>query len=145
MIMDNENFNENEDRAEIRSDFSFPVKISIYSKDFASKNIFDGYIQNMSMNGACLHFEDKYGRISMNSLKGTRVKLAIKVPRGDEVILNGSIHWARKEIPDHSFTIMIGVELREIAEWQVKQIEKFINLKNKDHKMLWSLLDQYLG
>ncbi len=143
--MNNENIDESEDRKQPRTDFSFPVKISIYSQNFGSKKAFDGYIQNMSMNGACVHFEDKYGRIYLKDLKGARIKLTIKVPRGEDVILNAVIGWARKEKPEHSFSIIMGIELREIAEWQVKQIEDFISLRNKDHKMLWSLLDQYLA
>ncbi len=142
--MNNENIDEAENRKHPRTDFSFPVKISVYSQDFGSKKVFDGYIQNMSMIGACIHFDDKYGRIDMKELKGARVKLAIKVPRGEDVVLNAEVQWVRKEKPDHSFSIMMGIELREIAEWQVEQIEKFIHLRNKDHKMLWSLLDQYL-
>ncbi len=143
--MNNDKIDEVDDRKQSRTDFSFPVKISIYSQGFASKSKFDGYIQNMSMNGACIHFEDKYGRIYMKDLKGARIKFAIKVPRGEDIVLNAVINWARKEKPEHSFSIVMGIELREIAEWQFKQIEEFINLRNKDHKMLWNLLDQYLA
>lgn len=96
------------------------------------------------MGGACVQFKDRYGVVAMDDLKGSRVRLAVKIPQGEKLYLQAFVQWIRKERPRGGFSILMGVELREIADWQVEQIERFISMGNKDQKMMWNLWDHYL-
>lgn len=132
-----------EQRRQPRTKFAFPVKFTFYGSDRISRS-FDGYIRDMSMGGACVQFKDRYGVISMDDLKGSRVRLAVKIPQGEKLYLQAFVQWIRKESPGRGFSILMGLELREIADWQVEQIERFISMGNKDQKMMWNLWDHYL-
>ena len=44
--------------------------------------------------------------------------------------------------PDRDFAYFIGVEFEEMEEWQAEIINRILNLRDKEHKMMWNLLDR---
>jgi len=132
-----------ENRRQPRTKFVFPVSFDIFLPDRVIKS-FDGYIRDMSMGGACVQFRDRYGLIELDGLKGHRVKLAVRIPQGEQLYLHAVVQWARKENASRGFSVLIGLEIKEIAEWQVEQMERFISMGNKDQKMMWNLWECYM-
>ena len=143
MDMNNGNENPQENRRKTRAEFAFPVKFNIYSRNSSSR-AFSGFIRNMSVGGACIQFDDKYGRVDMEGPGKKRVRFAINIPDGEQIFFNASLIWGRKEAPKKGFSVLIGVEFAEMTDWQVEHLEKFIALRNKDHKMIWNLMDTYM-
>ncbi len=125
-----------------RHQFAYPVKFDLFKPSLATVS-FTGVLYNISIGGACVQFEDKYGRIDLDSFKGSRVKLAIGVPEAEKVYLSAMIHWIRRA-SKKGFTILMGIEYKDIQDWQLDHIEKFIHLKNKDQKMLWNLWENHV-
>jgi len=132
-----------ENRRQPRTKFVFPVRFDIFLPDRVTKS-FDGYIRDMSMGGACVQFRDRYGLIDLDGLKGHRVKLAVRIPQGEQLYLNAVVQWARKENATRGYSVLLGLEIKEIAEWQVEQLERFISMGNKDQKMMWNLWECYM-
>ena len=132
----------NEKRKHSRYKFAYPVKFDLFQLSMSSR-AFTGIIFNISLGGACVRFEDKYGRVDINSMQGSKVKLAIGITGKEKIFINAMIHWIRKE-SRKGMELIMGVEFREIEDWQLEQIEKFIKLKNKDQKMIWNLWENYV-
>lgn len=126
-----------------RSKFTYPVKFTMFIGNHESAS-FKAYLKNMSVGGVCIRFEDRYGRIDFSRINGSVIKVSIDIPQEEKIYLRAMVHWIRKEDPQKGFFIRMGLELIDMEDWQVERIEKFINLKNKDQKMLWNLLDQHL-
>jgi len=143
--MDKNNGNDGllENRRKSRAEFAFPIKFNIYSRNSSSRS-FSGFIRNMSVGGACIQFDDKYGRVDIDGLANKHVRFAVKVPDVEQIFFNASPIWGRKEDPKKSFSVLIGVEFTEMTDWQVEHLEKFIALRNKDLKMIWNLMDTYM-
>lgn len=131
-----------EQRKHKRHIFAYPVKFDLYRKHPVSIS-FAGVIYNISIGGACVQFEDKYGRLDIGTLPGSCLKVVINIPESKKIYLSALIHWARREA-ETGFTLLMGIEFREIEDWQIEQIEQFIYLKNKDQKMLWNLWEDYV-
>ncbi len=125
-----------------RYQFAYPVKFELFKPNLASLS-FTGVLYNISIGGACIQFEDKYGRIDPNSLNGSRVKIAIVIPEQEKVYLSAMIHWIRRA-SEKGFTFLMGIEYKDIEDWQLEHIEKLIHLKNKDQKMLWNLWENHV-
>ena len=132
-----------DNRRVFRAEFAFPIKFNIYSRN-SSSSAFSGFIRNMSVGGACIQFDDKYGRVDIDGLGNKRVRFAVNVPDGEQVFFNSTLIWGRKESPKNGISLLIGVEFAEMTDWQVETLEKFIALRNKDHKMIWNLMDTYM-
>lgn len=124
-----------------RSDFSFPVELKLFarSSDFGT---FSGFIQNMSISGACIQFEDKYGRIDIGSLKGSNIKVTVIMPEGENISFPCCIRWAVKD-STKIFAVNIGVEFTHVTDLHMTAIKDLINRKNKDRNMMWTLWEQY--
>ncbi len=133
---------EPENRRYSRHQFAYPVKFDLFAPALASRS-FSGVLYNISIGGACIQFEDKYGRIDPNSLNGSRVKVAIGIPEEEKVYLSAKIHWIRRA-SEKGFTFLMGIEYKDIEDWQLEHIERFIHLKNKDQKMLWNLWENHV-
>jgi len=131
-----------EQRRHKRHTFAYPVKFDLFQKPPVSIS-FTGVIYNISIGGACVQFEDKYGRLAIDTLQGSRIKLVISIPEVKKIHLSAVIHWVRRE-SETGFALDMGIEFKGIEDWQLEQIEQFINLKNKDQKMLWNLWEDYV-
>jgi hypothetical protein len=66
------------------------------------------------------------------------------VPKKESISLKALIRWIRKDGPAQSSLILMGLEFQEIDDRQIEQIDSFFRLKNKDHKMIWTLWDFYI-
>jgi c-di-GMP-binding flagellar brake protein YcgR len=130
-------------RIDLRNKFAYPVTFNLFLSDFESRP-FTGSIYNISIGGACILFEEKNGQIDVEKMKGSRIKLTVGISQGERIHINALIHWIRRDVPQNIFSYLMGIKFKEIADWQADQIEKFMQLKNKDHKMIWSLWERYL-
>lgn len=130
-------------RTDQRNKFAYPVKFNLLLSDVESRS-FTGSIYNMSIGGACILFEDKNGQIDLDKTKGSQIELTVNISQVERIHINALIHWIRREVPQNIFSYLMGIKFREIAAGQVDQIEKFMQLKNKDQKMMWNLWERYL-
>jgi hypothetical protein len=130
-------------RKHTRLEFTYPVKFELFSPDRLPRS-FIGYIKDMSIDGACIQFEDECGRFNLLELRGALIGLIINVPKKESISLKALIRWIRKDGPAQSSLILMGLEFQEIDDRQIEQIDSFFRLKNKDHKMIWTLWDFYI-
>lgn len=128
-------------RKHTRYEFAYPVEFKLFSPQLQSTYI-NGFIENISVQGACIQFGDKYGRINPEDLSGSRVKLSIVMPDGDSVSLLSLVRWKSGNGPE-SFFLRMGMEFDEIGDWQTESINNLIGMKNKDINMMWGLWDQF--
>jgi len=135
-----------ENRKDARSNFAYPVEIKILSQhsDTHSSNTpsINGYLENVSISGLGILFEDRYGRVSTEGLNGSKVKITIVMPHGEKIVVVCIIRWVRKDAPE-PFFIQLGIQFDNIEDWQLEAIKKLINIKNKDQNMMWNLWEQY--
>ena len=123
-----------------RCNFTFPVEIKLLIPDI-DRASFTGFIKNMSKSGACIQFEDRYGRLDPVDLVGANMRMGFNVPKG-KIVITSRIMWSRKETKK-KFHITIGIEFENLEDWQSESIENLISYKKKDHNMMWNLLEQY--
>ena len=133
----------NEKRRHPRYKFTYPVEFKIFSPHLQSTPV-NGFLENISLSGACIQFKDKYGIIRPEYLSDSRVKISIFMPGPDaeKVSILSSVRWKRGDGPERFFLTM-GMKFDEIEGWQTERISNFISTKNKDMNMMWCLWDQY--
>ncbi len=136
-----ENDNPIDRRKHQRSEFAYPVDIKFFSQH-PDNTSFRGYMKDISVSGACIEFEDRYGRVNLEELSGFKVKITISTLNRGKISVLSRIKWIRNDTSRHFF-IVTGIEFENMEDWQLEDIKKFINLKNKDHNMMWNLWEQY--
>ncbi|KPK29918.1 MAG: hypothetical protein AMK70_15005 [Nitrospira bacterium SG8_35_1] len=104
--------------------------------------IYEGYFDDVSIKGACLQFEDKFGRVMVGELTESKMRVSIKMPDGEKIIIISKVRWVKKDIPQ-KLHFTIGVEFENIEDWQLAAVKKLVSIKDKDHNMMWSLWDNY--
>jgi hypothetical protein len=137
----NEDGMQGTDPAVKRTNVAYPVEFKLFSSQNDCTS-FSGLVQNMSVDGACIQFEDRYGRLDLDELPGSKVKITISIPQGEKATIHSVIQWISRDI-SQSFLIRTGIEFVNLEDWQLKAVEKLIGLKNQDRNMMWSLLEQY--
>ena len=125
-----------------RIGFTYPLELKIFSSQLTSTS-FNGYIEDISVSGAGIKFEDRYGRIQIEGLSGTSAKLLIRMPHGDDIALLSTIKWIRRDIISKKFIVKVGIEFQRLEAWQLKTVKQLIRLKNKDQNMMWNLFENY--
>ncbi|RJQ48806.1 MAG: PilZ domain-containing protein [Nitrospiraceae bacterium] len=153
-----DNYNDHEDDAEnsaadgdetsvinrrkfFRSEFTYPVEFRLFSRG-ADNVYFKGYLKDISVSGACLQYDDTYGRFNLEEMRNAKIKLSLSIPNSDKVIVFALIRWV-KRIDIRSFSFKMGIEFQDLERWQLDVIEKLIGMRNKDHNMMWNLWEQY--
>ncbi|MBI4848729.1 MAG: PilZ domain-containing protein [Nitrospirae bacterium] len=124
-----------------RAVFTYPVEFKLFSQS-AEHVSYTGYLKDISLSGACLQFEDKYGRLSLKELNKAKIKISFSIPHGGKASILALIRWIRK-IDPRTFSIKMGIEFQDVENWQMESIEKLIGMRNKDHNMMWNLWEQY--
>ncbi|RJQ51229.1 MAG: PilZ domain-containing protein [Nitrospiraceae bacterium] len=124
-----------------RSEFTYPVEFRLFSQNSEHAS-FKGYLKDISVSGACLQFEDRYGRFDSKEMNNAKIKISFSIPDGDKTSIFALIRWVGKSVP-RNFLIMIGIEFQDIEPWQLGIVEKLITMRNKDHNMMWNLWEQY--
>lgn len=132
-----------------RSEFTYPVEFRVFSRSSDSPSFqntnqtnFNGYLKDISLSGARLQFEDRYGRFDINGMQHMRLKLTFKIPGGGRTSVFAEIKWIRKTDPK-DFSIEMGIAFKEMEAWQSDAIGKLIGMRNKDHNMMWNLWEQH--
>ena len=128
-------------RRHARFGFTYPVEIFIFSSELTNIS-FDGFIEDISVSGAGILFEDRDGRVKMEGLGGSSIKIVIRMPQGNDVELISFIRWIKKDIYENMI-VKVGIEFESLEEWQLKTIRRLISLKNKDQNMMWNLFENY--
>lgn len=134
---------ERKGRKHSRVKFAYPVEFNLFSPNLLSKS-FTGHMIDMSVSGASIEFEDRYGRFKVIELRGSKIELLIRMSHGQRITINASINWVKKEEKTQNAVLLMGIEFEELDGLQLDQINKFLKLKEKDHKMMWNLYDYYL-
>ncbi|MEN8263142.1 MAG: PilZ domain-containing protein [Nitrospirota bacterium] len=124
-----------------RSEFAYPVEIMFLS-EIEDSTLFHGYIENISIGGSCIQFEDRYGRLSQANLSDTKVKLFLFMPEGEKVAVLSRVKRIQRNTPKQFF-IEIGIEFENLEEWQEKAMKKLAASKKKDQNIMWNLWKQY--
>ncbi len=124
-----------------RSEFTYPVEFKLFAQNSEHAS-FRGNLKDISASGACLQFEDRYGRFKTLEMKDAKIKISFSIPDGDKVSIFSQIRWIKKVSP-RSFVIKMGIEFQDLEEWQLDVIEKLIHMRNKDRTMMWNLWEQY--
>jgi len=132
-----------ENRKYNRFDFSYPVDFKIFAPDFYDSWT-SAFLDNISMGGSCIQFQDRYGRMPQQKIKDLRIKLKLFEPKGEDIFLLGVIRWTKSKKIDGKEFMLIGIEFESLQNWQSEKLEQFIRIKGKDHKMLWGLWDNYI-
>jgi len=124
-----------------RSEFTYPVEFKVFSQHHDNTS-FNGYLRDISVNGACLQYEDRYGRFLLKDMNGAKIKISLSIPHGDKVSIFARAKWVKKD-DCGSFLFKIAIEFEDIAAWQAGIVKKLISMRNKDHNMMWNLWAQY--
>ena len=148
-------------RTQPRTVFIYPIGFELYflKKELAFYNG-DGYLKDISLTGAGLQFEDKYGRFVVREKENgkttfkdkygnfefddgdtIRVNLLFSLSRGEKTSLFAPVRWIKKV--ESSFHIRMGVEFEDLEDGQLTVVEKIIRLKGKEQHMMWTLWEQY--
>ena len=123
----------------LRSIFTYPVELTVFTNK--SEHItFIGYLRDISTSGACVEFEDKYGRYNMNEIKNTKTKISFSILEGEKVDIFAQAKWVKKAT-DRTVSMNIGIEFKYMESWDV--IDKLIGMKNKDRNMMWNLWEHF--
>ncbi len=124
-----------------RSEFAYPAEFKVFYQNLEHLS-FNGYLKDVSISGACLQLDDKYGRFNIKNTNNVKIKISFSIPNEDKVSIFAIIRWITKMDP-RTFSIKMGIEFKDLAGWQLDIIEKLIGMKNKDHNMMWNLWEQY--
>ncbi|MBI5056141.1 MAG: PilZ domain-containing protein [Nitrospirae bacterium] len=124
-----------------RAVFTYPVEFKLFSQSTEHVS-YNGELKDISLSGACMQFEDKYGRLSLKDLNNAKIKITFSIPHGGKASILALIRWIKK-IDPRSFSIKLGIEFQDVENWQMEAIEKLIGMRNKDHNMMWNLWEQY--
>jgi len=124
-----------EKRGHTRLILSYPSELTLFSPILLDKS-FIGYIKNLSTKGACIQLEDKYNRFDIIEQRDSWIELEINVPPGERISLNSQISWIRKDDPQHCFSILIGLEFKELNEWQLEQIDSLAKTSKINNPMI---------
>ena len=92
------------------------------------------------MSGACLEFEDKYGRCNMHETKNTKIKISFTILERENVDIFAQVKWVTKAA-DRTMALKMGIEFKYTESWDA--IRKLIDMKNKDRNMIWNLWEQF--
>ncbi|HYC21697.1 MAG TPA: PilZ domain-containing protein [Candidatus Bathyarchaeia archaeon] len=125
-----------------RTEFAYPVSFGLIMPGQAPRG-FQGYIKDISLGGACIAVEQRFGLAKRDDLKGLRVKMEISQPEQDSLFLFSVIRWVRMKESKKIWQMLLGLEFEEMAPWQKERLEKFLSLRGKDQEMLWRLWDGY--
>jgi hypothetical protein len=128
-------------RKYLRSEFTYPAEFKVFYQNLEHIS-FNGYLKDVSISGACLQLDDKYGRFNIKDTTNVKIKISFSVPNEDKVSIFAIIRWITK-IDPRTFSVKIGIEFKDMEGWQLDIIEKLIGMKNKDHNMMWNLWEQY--
>ena len=132
---------ESDERREERTGFTYPLELKIFSSQLTNSS-FSGYIEDISLSGAGINFEDRYGRVEIDGLKGKGAKLLVSMPHGDDIALLSTIIRIRRDM-NEKMIVKVGIEFQRLEDWQLKTVKQLISLKNKDQNMMWNLFENY--
>jgi len=124
-----------------RNEFIYPLELKIFSSQLTNTS-FSGYIEDISDSGAGIKFEDRYGRVEIDGLSGSGVKLLVRMPHGNDIALLSTIRWIRRDI-NQKMIVKVGIEFQRLDDWQLHAVKQLISLKNKDQNMMWNLFENY--
>jgi hypothetical protein len=124
-----------------RTGFTYPLELKIFSSKLTNIS-FIGYIEDISLSGAGINFEDRYGMVQIDGLSDSRVKLLIRMPHGDDIVLLSTIRWIRRDM-NEKMIVKVGIQFQRLEDWQLKTVNQLISLKNKDQNMMWNLFENY--
>jgi hypothetical protein len=130
-----------ERRKHPRTTFSYPVEFKFISAG-NEQAYFSGFIQDISLCGVRMQFEDRYGRLDLEKAPDSKIKIRVCTPQGETITIPSLIKWALRQ-KNQKFFIQIGIEFESVEDLQLEEIKKLISLKNQDRNMMWSLLEQY--
>jgi len=132
---------ESDQRRAERTGFTYPLELKIFSSQLTNSS-FSGYIEDISLSGAGINFEDRYGRVEIDGLKGKGAKLLVSMPHGDDIALLSTIMWIGRDM-NEKMIVKVGIEFQRLEDWQLKTVKQLISLKNKDQNMMWNLFENY--
>ena len=124
-----------------RIGFTYPLQLKIFSSQLNNMT-YKGYIEDISLSGAGISVEDRYGRIPIDGLEGKGAKLLVSMPHGDDISLLSTIMWIRRDT-NEKMNIKVGIAFEKLEDWQLKTVKQLISLKNKDQNMMWNLFENY--
>jgi hypothetical protein len=127
-------------RRHLRTVFTYPVEFRLVSPK-AESLTFTGNLKDISLGGAALEVEDRYGRFNMSEAENGRGVLSLSIPRENKMRVSARVEWVKKE--EGTTHIKLGISFKDLDYNDLTVIEKLIGLKGKDHNMLWNLWEQY--
>lgn len=130
-----------ERRRHERSEFAYPVEFKI-TLPSGVETAFAGNIVDLSLGGAQMQCDDRYGRIELRDLKNVRIMVSLTLPEGEKIDLAASVRWMRR-LGNKPFGLSMGIQFEEMEEQQRDSVERIITLKNKDKNMIWNLWEHY--
>ncbi len=119
----------------------YPVTFKIFSQGSSSRSM-NALFKNISINGATIQFNDKYGLIDPTTIINSRVKIELNIFRNDKVFLFATVRSLIEADQNNDSAYLIGVEFEKMEKWQEEHIKKMANLRDKEHNMMWNLLDR---
>jgi hypothetical protein len=129
-----------EQRRHLRSVFTYPVEFKLFSQKGEGLS-FGGYLKDISLGGAALEIEDRYGRFNISDAENSRIILTLSISHQDKMKVLALIQWIKKE--EGASQIRMGISFKDLDYRDLTVIEKLIGMKGKDHNMLWNLWEQY--
>jgi hypothetical protein len=127
-------------RSNPRSTFTYPVEFVLFAIN-ADSTSFHGYLKDISLSGACLQFEDRYGRCRIGQDDKAKARITLRIPREETIYLFAHVQWITKNEKNSSFKM--GIAFKFMDDTKLMVIEKLMGLKNKDHNMMWNLWEKY--
>ena len=114
------------DRREVRYQLQALVDIKIFKNEpNKSHLILKGFIQNISLGGACITLGEKYLTGSPAKIIGKSVKVLVNVPKV-KVSLNlfGTIVWCRETFSEGKTIVIAGIQFKDMTHSDLVFLKK---------------------
>ena len=144
-----ENFEDNEKakierRKHQRSNIPAVVNCTLLKKDIKGKNIFQGFIQDISLGGASLEIRDDFLTIDNASLKYTKIRMRLELNTSDgiqKINFTGIIRWHRRIKKQSMNLLYLGVQFFALDDRDQAILKKYLALGTGDKNLIWNLWD----
>ena len=114
------------DRKAVRYQLQAQVDMKIFKNElFKSQLILKGFIQDISLGGACITLGEKYLTGSPAEIIGKSVKILVNVPKV-EVGLNlfGTIAWCREVLREGKTIVIAGIQFKDMTHSDLAFLKK---------------------
>ena len=125
-----------------RAVLTHPIRFKLFARD-ARLAPTVGYVKDMSLGGARIRIQDRFGQVQATALRGQRAKLEITLPDGDTLHVVSLVTWVKRPITARQEEVELGVQFELLEGTQLQKISALLAMRHTDRTLLWSMWDSF--